>query len=297
MANTPLSAEQQQTEAAAGKKKALIVLIIGGVLISLLFYFFKNKKADFINPMASSQDSFQGPAELSSVVQINCQDSAKKIFEQKNCSDKQVEFFQNAENCLNVYCAIDAHAESASAEGNYGDFSLQIAKCYSENEKSNSKAVEFLQKVNSELNWDVYMGPISCDSKSTLAAHIEAYSKAQQFKCFKTSDFENIISELKNKKVQILRSMLSGDEVPYQGIVEADMNCPETVENIENNLLRLLSKGDFEVVMPNPQSAVVDDIFIEINRNNNRLLNLQFKIKSDGCLHFQSLLAPSTEIE
>lgn len=91
-------------------------------------------------------------------------------------------------------------------------------------------------------------------------------------------------------------SMLGPDEVPHQGIIEADVSCPETKANIQKNLAQILSKP-FEITEPKFEAGAPDDIFLEFVRNNNRIINLQFKVKSDGCLRFQSLLAPSTETE
>lgn len=276
-------------------KKAIIAFLIGATLVSILFYFFKNSKIISSAPQLT-QDSFQGPAELSTAVQINCQESAKKIFSEKNCIDKETEYLKSAANCLSVYYSVDQNNLGIASEGNYGDIALEVAKCYSENEKSNSKAADWLKKIGDLYDWDIYMGPISCDSKSTLAAHVESYSINRNFKCIKTSDLSVLVTELKNKKFEILNTMLASDEVVHQGIIEADVSCPETMANIEKNINHILS-SPFEVTEPKLESGAPDDVFIELTRNNERVLNLQFKIKADGCLHFRSLLAPSSEIE
>ncbi len=285
----------ENKESVSAPKKAVIAFAIGAFLIAVLFYFYKKTQAELTDPV-TTQDSFQGPADLSSAVQITCQDSAKKVFMLPSCSDKEAEFLKNAANCINVYYVLDANSENTTAEGNFGDLSLHIAKCYSETEKLNSKAVEWLKKINAQYDWDVYMGPISCDSKSTLSAQIENYSEDHHFKCYKTSDLQSLISELKNSKFQILKSLLATNEVAHQGIIEADVSCPETLVHIEKNLNKILSTP-FEVTEPKLESGAPDDVFIELTRNNERLLNLQFKIKAEGCLHFQSLLAPSSETE
>ncbi len=181
-------------------------------------------------------------------------------------------------------------------EGNYGDIALEIAECYATVDQSKSKAAEWLKKTNESQDWDIYMGPITCDSKSTLASYIESYSSESNFRCLKTAELPKLISELKAKNFKVLLSMLGPDEVPHQGIIEADVSCPETIANIQKNLTQILSKP-FEITEPKLESGAPDDIFLEFVRNNNRIINLQFKLRSDGCLHFQSLLAPSTETE
>ncbi len=295
MANHPQQPNHQKLSISPAKK-ALIAFLIGTLATSMMYYFFKKSKVDLTNPILS-QDSFQGPAELSTAIQISCQDSAKKIFDLSKCSDKESEFIKNAANCLNVYYSLELDNDhGATADGNYGDMSLQIAQCYSAVENSNPKAVDFLKKITAQFDWDVYMGPISCDSKSTLAAYIETYSENRTFKCVKIADLPNLISEFKNKNFKSLKSMMANGQVANQGIIEADVNCPEPLVNIEKNLTKLTTTA-FEITDPKLESGAPDDIFIEMTRNKNRLLNLQFKIRGEGCLHFQSLLAPSTETE
>lgn len=293
-------ANDQQTredikEAISAKKKAVAAFLIGTVIIAILFLFIKKGSTDTAAQPAT-QDSFQGPSELSTTVQINCQESAKKIFQEKNCSDKEAEYLKNAPNCLNVYYSIDNETSTKMPEGNYGDIALDIAECYATVDKSKAKAADWLKSINESQDWDIYMGPITCDSKSTLASYIESYSSESNFSCLKSTELPKLISELKAKNFKVLMSMLGPDEVPHQGIIEADVSCPETKANIQKNLAQILSKP-FEITEPKFESGAPDDIFLEFVRNNNRIINLQFKVKSDGCLRFQSLLAPSTETE
>lgn len=281
-------------EALSAKKKAATAFLIGTLTIAILFLFVKKGTDESAATEPVTQDSFQGPSELSATVQSNCQESAKKIFQLTNCKDKETEYLKNSTNCLNVYYSIDNETNTKMPEGNYGDIALDIAQCYATNDKT--KAAAWLQSVNASQEWDIYMGPITCDSKSTIAAYIESYSTEKSFVCFKTIELPRLISELKNKNFKSLLETLGQDEIPHQGIIEADVSCPETRENIQKNLSQILSKP-FEITEPKMELGAPDDIFLEFVRDNNRIINLQFKVKSDGCLHFQSLLAPSTETE
>jgi hypothetical protein len=184
----------------------------------------------------------------------------------------------------------------AGTEGNYGDLSLHIATCYATTDTSSTKAADFLAKTNEAYDWDIYMGPISCDSKSTLAAYIESYSTKRNFKCLKTQNLPELIKDLKDKKFEILNSLIPNDEIAHQGILEADVTCPETLSNIQKNMKQILSTA-FEITEPKLESGAPDDVYIEITRNTSRILNLQFKVKLDQCLHFEALLAPSSETE
>jgi hypothetical protein len=294
MANDQKTREDVK-EALSAKKKAIAAFFFGTVVIAILFIFVKKGSTDTAAHPAN-QDSFQGPSELSATVQINCQESAKKIFQEKNCSDKEAEYLKNAPNCLNVYYSIDNETSTTMPEGNYGDIALDIAECYATVDQSKSKAADWLKTINESQDWDIYMGPITCDSKSTLASYIESYSAESNFSCLKSAELPKLISDLKAKNFKLLMSMVGPDEVPHQGIIEADVSCPETKVNIQKNLAQILSKP-FEITEPKLESGAPDDIFLEFVRNNNRIINLQFKVKSDGCLRFQSLLAPSTETE
>ena len=283
-------------EALSAKKKAVAAFLIGTIVTAILFLFVK-KGSDLTTALEPvTQDSFQGPSELSATVQSNCQESAKKIFQELNCKDKETEYLKNSPNCLNVYYSIDNETNTKMPEGNYGDIALDIADCYATNDKTKTKAAAWLQTINSTQEWDIYMGPITCDSKSTLAAYIESYSTEKDFNCIKTAELPRLVSELKNKNFKLLMETLGPDEIPHQGIIEADVSCPETQENIQKNLSQILSKP-FEITEPKMESGAPEDVFLEFVRDNNRIINLQFKVKSDGCLHFQSLLAPSTETE
>lgn len=295
MANDQQSREDIK-EALSAKKKAIAAFLIGSVVIAILFLFVKTRSNLTTTTEPVTQDSFQGPSELSATVQMNCQESAKKIFLEKNCKDKEIEYLRNSPNCLNVYYSIDNETNTKMPEGNYGDIAIDIADCYATNDKSKVMAAKWLQTVNASQEWDVYMGPITCDSKSTLSAYIENYSTEKDFVCIKATDLPRLITDLKNKNFKNLMETLGPDEIPHQGIIEADVSCPETQENIQKNLVQILSKP-FEITEPKFESGAPDDIFIEFVRDNNRIINLQFKVNADGCIHFQSLLAPSTETE
>ena len=65
-----------------------------------------------------------------------------------------------------------------------------------------------------------------------------------------------------------------------------------TIKNIQKNLL-----SGFEITEPKMDSDNTDQIFIEFTRGNSRVLNLHFKTLTDGCLKFESLLAPSQTTE
>jgi hypothetical protein len=289
------TSREEQKESSSARKKALIALAVGSLVVFAVYFFFKTTRPELLEPLIS-QDSFQGPAELSAAVQVSCQESAKKIFAEINCSEKEVEFSKSAANCLSVYYSIDTDKATAEPEGNYGDISLHIAKCFAEVNSSKEQAADWLKKVNELYDWDVSMGPITCDSKSTLAATIESYSEVRAFKCLKIADIQSLVSDIKSKNWDRLRQMLPADGIAHQGLIEADISCPETIANIEKNLNQMLSEP-FEVTEPKLEDGAPDDIFIEVTRNGARILNLQFKVKSDGCLHFQSLLGPSSEIE
>jgi hypothetical protein len=78
MANDQFKEDQKMK--ASATKKAIAALVVGATVTSVLFYFFKNKPLN-LTATEISQDSFQGAPDISSAVQITCQESAKKLFE------------------------------------------------------------------------------------------------------------------------------------------------------------------------------------------------------------------------
>lgn len=287
--NTP---QAEEKKGLSGKQRSLIAFIIGLVVVSGLIYAFRGVFTPTAMSDQPTQDSFQGPAELSTAAQVSCQESATKVIEASDCAGKDTEFFANASNCLNVYVVVEK--ETDPFEGNYGDLSLRIAQCY-QSQNSSDQAKTFLEKVASQFSWDVNMGPVSCDSASTIAAHIESYSASTEFKCVKKDEVQVIVNELKNKNFEFIKSLIGPNKIVHQGFIDSDVSCPETFASLTKKLETVTSKG-FEVPNPKMESGDSDDVFIEIFRGANRALILQFK-DSEGCLRFDALLAPSEQVE
>lgn len=286
------SSQSEEKKSFSGKQKALITLAIGILVISGLVYAFRNNFTPTTVGDQPTQDSFQGPAELSTTAQVSCQESATKVMETADCAAKESEFFANGNNCLNVY--VIAEKDADNFEGNYGDLSLRIAQCY-QSHGSAEQAKNFLEKVAGQFSWDVNMGPVSCDSASTLAAYIESYSVAHDFKCIKKDETATIVNELKNKNFGFIKSLIAANQIVHQGFIDSDVSCPETFASLTKKLETVTSKG-FDVPNPKMAADAPDDIFIEIFKGANRALILQFKEK-EGCLHFDGLLAPSEQVE
>lgn len=292
MDNNKNTAQTEDKKSLSGKQKALIALGVGVMIVSGLVYAFRNNFSPTAMGDQPTQDSFQGPAELSTTAQVSCQESATKVMDTADCTAKESEFFANGNNCLNVY--VVAEKDSENFEGNYGDLSLRIAQCY-QARGSTEQAKNLLEKVASQFSWDVNMGPVSCDSASTLAAYIESYSIVHDFKCVKKDETQIIVNELKNKNFGFIKNLIAANQIVHQGFIDSDVSCPETFVSLTKKLETVTSKG-FDVPNPKMDPGAPDDVFIEIFRGPSRALILQFKEK-DGCLNFDALLEPSEQVE
>lgn len=271
---------------------AVIAVVIGAAVLTGLFFVLKNFRQS--EATGSSQESFQGPAELSTTVQAECQQSAEKIIKMSACSEKENEYFSHVNNCQSVYFAVgDTSADSE--EGNYGDLALMIAKCFADHDKAVDKAKSVLAKTLELPEWDIYMGPISCGSKSTLEAYLESYTTGASFSCIKTENLNSLVEDFKNKKFSVIKTLIPPGRVAHQGYIETDVSCPETIASIEKTLEQLLT-DNFQITEPRIESTDShNDVFIEFTKQDSRLLNIQLRPSAEGCLQFESLLAPSQE--
>lgn len=283
---------EKNSQSRFGNKKIVISLGAGLVLLIVIALIIKNSRS-FSGSQIVNQEAFQGPAELSAAVLNACQESAEKIVKSESCENKKNEYLQNVEGCAQAYISVDNQPEAF--EGNYGDFAVSVAQCYQKSSQT-TEARAFLELVAGKIAWDFYMGPVTCDSQSVLSAYIESFSDKNDFACYKQSDLNKVLSELKNKNFGIVTKMLPPGSIGYQGVLEADVSCPESISSILKNIQKNLTTG-FEITEPKMDSDNSDQIFVEFTRGGTRILNLHFKTLSDGCLKFESLLAPSQTTE
>jgi hypothetical protein len=262
-----------------------VVILIGGLYL-------KNKLAIKGGPQDTSQESFQGPAELSSAVLQDCQQSAKEILAEVDCKIKEEKFFNSVTSCRS------AGYSTESSEGNFSDLSIHISECYFEQKNDRAAAVAIIDKIQKSVpEWDVFQGPISCPSKPTLSAMKESFSDTKKWTCVKAEDIGQLATKLQSMDFSFLDELVKPGELVQQGFIDSDASCPETIQAIKEILVKV-AKSSFTVKEVDgglQPEEVTSDRYLEFYGGSKKLLNLHFKIDSDGCLTFNSLLAESPE--
>lgn len=282
--------ENQKTDYSSLKRMAVLTVLFVVLLIGGLYLKKKFENNGVVTE--TSQEIFQGPAELSSAVQQDCQQSAKEILVEVDCKIKEGKFFSSIASCQS------AGYSTESAEGNFSDLSIHISECYFEKKNDRAAAVAILDKTQQTIpEWEVFQGPISCPSKPILSAMKESFSETKKWICVKTADIGQIAMKLQSKDYGFLHELVKPGELVQQGFIDSDASCPDTIGTVKD-ILTKMTKVSFTVKevdsssQPEEKSA---DRYLEFYNGSKKLLNLHFKIDADGCLTFNSLLAESTE--
>ena len=276
-----------------------LTLLVGGLIIFMILYkFLLGGKIDLpIGETVQGQDAFQAPAEISTSLQIECQASVDKIDKLSDCDEKQTEFDAKSASCASYSFALE-NPKSLDSDGSYSDIVFNIASCFknSGNDKA-PLATALLKKAQTELPaWEVNFGPISCDSKSTLSAYLDAYAADSAFTCTKASDLEKIVGELQNKNMSSLSRMVWSQHVPQLGLRDSDISCPETLKEITKSLDKALSQAvKVSVNSGGEQNTDASTTFIEINKGTDVVALLKVATNPDGCLYLDSLLVSNLD--
>lgn len=274
-----------------------LTLFIGGLLIFIILYkFLLGSKIQLPGTDVSiGQDAFQAPAEISTSLQIECQASVDKIDKLDSCEEKETEFLAKAGNCAGYSFALEA-PKSLDSDGQYSDIVFNVAACYKKlGGDKLPKAVSLLKKAESDFPaWEVNMGPISCDSKSTLSAYLDAYSADATFTCTKSADLEKVVQQLQSKDLGFLKQMLWSNHIPELGLRDSDVSCPESLKEITNSLVKALNQSS-KVSLSNEQKTDSMTTFIEINKGTDLVALLKVATNPDGCLYLDSLLVSNLD--
>jgi hypothetical protein len=284
-----------QSEGKKSKLKNQIIFVSTSffaiVCVCVIAYFALNKIKNDKNSDSLSQDQFEGIAEVSSQLQIECQKSAVKLSETQDPIALETEYRQNAENCKDVYFAIETDT-AFRKEGMYADLVVDIARLIAKTDKP--KAIELLKDARSIKSWDFYLGPVSCDSQHVLDAYIESFSQNEEKVCYTAGDIKSKVSpEIQNKNFSILTKMISSEDVVWLGIPESDAGCPEKISAVIT-ILKKLTAG----------SIAVEESQADENNGNNEILNIKLSDKENvtlvfsekqSCLNLSSVLVPNLE--
>jgi hypothetical protein len=271
-----------------------LTFLVGGLLIFVILYkFLLGNKFSLPTSSEVGQESFQAPAEISTSLQIECQSSVEKIDKMKSCEEKESEFFSKVLNCAN-YSFVLENPTSLSIEGGYADILFNVASCYKGAEKV-EQALAVLKKGQDFPAWQVDRGPVTCESTSMIAAYNELYSRTSNYQCLKSSDLENVVSQLKTGDISVLSQMVSPDHMLYAGIANSDVFCPTTFKVISDSLKKSLSGSSKVSLNSSEQKTENTDTYIEINKDENKGTLLKLVANPDGCLYLDSLLATTVD--
>ena len=291
--------KNQKEESLFNKIKIpLIIFIVGLTLVFALLKIFNLTDRAYFNSDATiaeslNPESFQAPAEISSEIQIECQNSAEKIESIANCDNQQTEYLNHVQTCLNAQYATD------NSEGKFGDLVFKIASCYiADNNKD--KALTILQKAQSFGSWDIYTGPISCDSDVAIAAWTESLNKENTFACVAKNDLNGLISDLQSQNFTTLDKTLFPAKILQFGILDSDVSCPDSYKKIKGTLQSLYKQNiKAELMITDDQSiakeAGLDKVYINLSKDNQQMGLLKFSLNSENCLVFESLLLTNSE--
>lgn len=296
---------------------AAALIIVGAISFFILM---KLKQSQSGEPTAG-QEQFEGATQISSQLQTECQNSAAKILKSKDLDYIQAEYKQNAENCKDVYFALDegkneekdgkaaevgAKEESDSLaavgyknisfrkEGMFADLVVDIARLLAEKELP--KAIELLQFSRKIKSWDFYLGPVSCDSQHVLDAYIESFQKTTENECVPPEELQNrFAKELINKNYHFLYKFINNKDVIWLGVPESDIGCPEKIASIIQTLEKLIT-GPVVVEQTSSrtdQEHPSENLVVKLSDKENIIFVFNHENK---CAKLSSVLIPNVEI-
>lgn len=278
-------------------KRKTIAFIISAVVAILLvltigYYTLTKIKGDQAKSDVMSQEQFESSPVVSSNIQAECQQSAVKLTQLKKIDDLENEFKAHAENCREVYFAIDGESKFRK-EGMYGDLAVDLAH-YALKE-SKARAVEILTFAKTLRPWEFYLGPVSCESQHVLDAYLESLDLPAEKFCIKPSEYkQKLFAAIQAKDFNIFRSMLSNDDVVWMGQPESDVGCPEKISSVIE-VIKKLTEGPINIEEPKVDANNGTDFYISIKSHETEKVALVFKPEND-CLQIKSVLVPNLEV-
>lgn len=296
---------QPPEKAPENKKKSRLAIIaasVGLLLTAIVTYkaMLKIKEQQLVEN--SGQEQFAGTVQVSEQLQAECQASAEKITSYSGSSvgatdiaKMFAEYRQNAENCREVYFSIEKKAQFRS-EGTYPDLIVDIALLAAKTNKT--EAIEMLNFAKNISPWEFYMGPVICNSKTTIEAYLESLNSVGEKICFNPdTDREKLSSEIKNKKFSVLAASLQGDRVVSLALMNSEIGCPEKISNITKIIEKASSdKLSIEEEKPtSPGGSAAQSLNFVFKTDTESKLVLEFAA-IDNCLQLQSVLIPEQQV-
>lgn len=284
----------ERSEQAKDKKKIALMTLVAVVALAAIliggFVVLSKIKKDDVASAVASQEQFVGQAETSQQLQSECQISADAIVKSEDLQKSLNEFKKHAENCREVYFSVESK-QGFRNEGMYPDLSIDLLVKLTAVDKS--KSFEFLEYLKKFPPWLMYSGPVSCDSKSVVAAYEEQVKNLEDRVCIKPEEFEEkVYSELKNKNFAVLEKTLSGAEVAWLGLPATDVGCPDKISNIVKTVKS--SAANAEIRPPEPKQESTGLLVIFRNGEEDKVV-LEFG-DSNGCFQLKSAAVAGLQV-
>lgn len=307
-----MTTQPTDKEEPKNKKKSKLVIIVASlsVLLAVAIYYSSLLKIKMQLPVnENTQEQFAGTVQVSEQLQSECQKSAEKIISlsvigAEGVATKLVAMFaeyrQNAENCREVYFSTENKTEKKTqenilfrSEGTYPDLIVDIAMLAAKTNKT--QAIEMLNFAKNLAAWEFYMGPIVCNSKTTIEAYLESLNLPAETACFKAAtDKEKLFTEIKNKNFLALSASLSSNHVVSLGLINSEVGCPEKISLIVQ-LVQKASAGNLKLEEEIRQNSSTDGINFVFKTDTENKLILEFAAVED-CLQLQSVLVPEQQV-
>jgi len=286
-----------QQEKKGQKKKNQIIFVISSFAALLIvgavaFFALSKIKAGKDIVAGMSQDQFEGEVQISSQLQAECQNSASKISKMKDMAAVEDEYRQHAENCKDVYFALDGES-FLRKEGMYADIVVDIAKQLAPTDKT--KAIELLKFAREIKTWDFYLGPTSCESQHVLDAYIESFSSTEEKVCFAALEVQSkIVPEVSAKNFSFLGKLIPQNNVVWLGAPESDLGCPEKVSSVVE-ILKKIASGPVTVDSAPVENGDNNQMNVNIKLSDKETITLILQNEKD-CYKLSSVLVPNPEV-
>lgn len=282
----------QQEKKPVSKKKQILIGVFAVATIScvLIFsYLTLSKLKEDEKAKELNQEQFAGTAQVSEQLQSECQKSIEKISTLKDADNQFNEFKINVDNCREVYFNTEGNS-NIRTEGMYPDIIVDIAMLAAKTNRN--RALEILNFAKGLSPWEFYMGPIVCNSSTTIDAFVESISQKEEKICFNPkTEREKLFAEMKNKNFSILAKTLNYDHVVLVGSPESEEGCPEKISTI-TKIIQGATSGNLDIEEDKTQSSDDSGMNIVFKTKTDDKLILEF-YPQNNCLQLQSVLIPN----
>lgn len=288
------SGQDQNRLSRAQVIKLVVSLAVVTALVSFGSYLILKKVRQKEEAQANSapQEQFSAQAESSQQLQSECQASVQKISKTENLKEAFEEYKRHIDNCREIYFSIEPTKQYRS-EGMYPDVIFDMVTIASTTD--HGFAVEMLKFAQTLAPWQLYMGPIICDSKLVLQAYEESLNIKDNALCLKVSDIKSQLEpQLKNKNFAVLSQLLPKSKVAWLGTPEADIGCPEKFSNIVAAATKATQGPVKFQELDSQQSDSRNISFVYKTQSDDDSLVLEFGFAGE-CLQFEAALIPGLQ--